>query len=70
MKAGRLGRDTALICAAAFLRSSTIGLVGVVLAIYLSEVGLSAAAIGLVIGSGLAGGAVATLLASSSSVWR
>jgi MFS family permease len=62
MKAVHLGREAALIYVAAFLRSSTVGFVGVVLAIYLSEVGLTATAIGLVIGSGLAGGAVATLL--------
>ena len=55
-------RDAALIYAAAFLRSATVGLVGVVLAIYLSEVGLSGAAIGVVIGSGLAGAAAATVL--------
>jgi MFS family permease len=57
-----LGRDAALIYAAAFLRSATVGLVGVVLAIYLSDAGLSAAAIGVVIGSGLAGAAAATML--------
>ena len=64
MKAARLGRDAALIYAAAFLRSATVGLVGVVLAIYLSESGFSATLIGTVIGSGLAGAAVATLLVS------
>ena len=62
MKKPELGRDRALIYAAAFLRSATVGLVGVVLAIYLADIGLSAAAMGVVIGSGLAGGAVATLL--------
>jgi MFS family permease len=55
-------RDAALICAAAFLRSATVGLVGVVLAIYLSEAGLSTSAIGAVIGSGLVGATSATLL--------
>ena len=62
MKPVHLGRDAALIYAAAFLRSSTVGLVGVVLAIDLSQMGLTATTIGFVIGSGLAGGAVATLL--------
>lgn len=61
MSAARFGRDVWLIYAAGFLRSTTVGLVGVVLAIYLSEIGLSAAAIGVVIGSGLAGAAVATV---------
>src|SRR5262245_372552 len=64
MAALRLGRDAALIYTAAFLRSSTIGLIGVVFAIYLSEAGFSTTAIGFVIGAGLAGGAVATLLVS------
>ena len=62
--AARLERDARLIYLAAFLRSATVGLTGVVLAIYLSEIGLSAAAIGLVIGSGLAGAAAATVLVS------
>ncbi len=55
-------RDAALIYTAAFVRSSTVGLVGVVLAIYLAEAGFSPAAIGLIIGAGLAGSSVATVL--------
>jgi MFS family permease len=55
-------RNAALIYVAGFVRSATVGLVGVVLAIYLSQTGLSTAAIGVVIGSGLAGAAVATLI--------
>lgn len=62
MTAGRLGPDAALIYIAGFIRSATVGLVGVVLAIYLSQIGLSTAAIGVVIGSGLAGAAVATTI--------
>jgi MFS family permease len=62
MKKGTVSRDVALIYTAAFLRSSTVGLVGVVLAIYLGETGFSPIAIGLVIGAGLAGGAIATVL--------
>ena len=46
-------RDAALIYTAGFVRSVTVGLVGVVLAIYLSEIGWSTAAIGVVIGAGL-----------------
>lgn len=57
-----LGRDAALIYVAAFIRSATVGVVGVILAIYLSEAGLSASTIGVVIGSGLAGAAVATVI--------
>ncbi|HYU79941.1 MAG TPA: MFS transporter [Vicinamibacterales bacterium] len=62
MKKGAVSRDAALIYIAAFLRSSTVGLVGVVLAIYLGETGLAPIAIGFVIGAGLAGGAIATVL--------
>lgn len=58
----RFERDTALICAAAFLRSLTVGVVGVVLAIYLARARFTALTIGLVIGSGLTGSALATLL--------
>ena len=57
-------RDGRLIYAAAFLRSLTVSLVGVMLAIYLSEVGCSATAIGLLIGVGLAGSSLATVLVS------
>ena len=62
MRRTTLTRDAALIYAAGYIRSTTVGLVGVVLAIYLSQIGLSTAAIGVVIGSGLAGAAVATLI--------
>ena len=54
-------RDAALIYAAAFLRSSAVGLVGVILAIALTEAGVSVAGAGLVIGAGLAG--IATMTA-------
>ena len=57
-------RDAWLICAAALLRSTTVGLVGVVLAIYLGAEGLSVAETGLVIGVGLAGSAVMTAIVS------
>jgi len=56
----RRSRDAALIYGAGLVRSTTVGLVGVVLAIYLSQIGLSAAAIGVIIGAGLSGAAVAT----------
>src|SRR2546422_895976 len=54
MNAARLGRDAALIYAAGVLRSATGGLGGVVLAIYLPEIGLPAAAIRAGIRSDLA----------------
>jgi len=58
------GRDAWLICVAALLRSTTVGLVGVVLALYLGAEGLSVAETGLVIGVGLVGSAVMTAIVS------
>ena len=57
-------RDLALINAAGFLRSFGVGMMGVVSGIYLFRTGLTSFAIGLVIAVGLAGAAVATVLAS------
>jgi MFS family permease len=57
-------RDLALIYAAGFLRSFGVGMMGFVLGIYLFRTGLTSFAIGLVIAVGLAGAAVATVLAS------
>jgi MFS family permease len=56
-----LSRDLLLINAAAFLRSFTFGLTGVVLRIYLFRIGLSSLSIGLVIAAGLVGSALATV---------
>ena len=47
-----LTRDSLLIYVAAFLRSSAVGLIGVVLAIALTEAGVSVAGTGAVIGAG------------------
>jgi MFS family permease len=60
----RINRSLALIYAAAFLRSASIGLLGVVLAVYLSRTGFSATAIGFVLAAGLAGSAAATATTS------
>ena len=57
-----LSRDAALIYLAAFLRSSAVGLIGVVLAIALVEAGVSVAGTGIVMGAGLAGIATMTLV--------
>ena len=57
-------RDLALINAAGFLRSLGVGFIGVVLGIHLFRVGLSSFTIGFVVASGLAGSALATILAS------
>jgi MFS family permease len=56
-----LSRDLLLINAAAFLRSFTFGLTGVVLGIYLFRIGLSSLTIGMVIAAGLVGSALATV---------
>jgi len=56
-----LSRDLLLINAAAFLRSFTFGLTGVVLGIYLFRIGLSSFSIGMVIAAGLVGSALATV---------
>ena len=55
-------RDASLIYIAAFLRSSAVGLIGVILAIALTEAGVSVAGTGVVIGAGLAGIAAMTLV--------
>ena len=57
-------RDLLLINAAAFLRSVCVGLSGVVVGVYLFRRGLSSLDIGLTIGAGLAGAALATLIVS------
>src|SRR5947208_4428453 len=56
-----LSRDLLLINAAAFLRSFTFGLTGVVLGIYLFRTGLSSFNIGMVVAAGLVGSALATI---------
>ena len=55
-------RDALLIYAAGFIRSATVSLVGVTLAIHLSDVGFSITEIGLLIGVGLAGSSLATVI--------
>lgn len=57
-------RNLALVYAAAFLRSASIGLLGVVLAVYLSRIGFSPSAIGALLAVGLAGNAAATAAVS------
>src|SRR5437763_14897212 len=57
-------RNIPLIYAAAFLRSMSAGTLGVVLAVYLSRIGFDATWIGVLLASGLAGSAAATVLVS------
>lgn len=61
---GRPSRDLLLINAAGFFRSFALGLIGVLLGVYLSRLGHSSFSIGVIIGVGLAGTAVATLAVS------
>src|SRR4026209_1080271 len=56
--------DATLIALAAFVRAMTIGVTGVTLAIYLAALGLTAAAVGVLVGASLAGAATATLAQS------
>lgn len=55
-------RNMGLICAAAWLRSFGIGLLGVVLGVFLYREGFNSTSIGIVIAAGLAGAAAATSL--------
>ena len=57
-------RDALPIYAAAFVRSATVSLVGVTLAIHLADLGFSTTQIGLLIGVGLAGSSLATVIVS------
>ncbi len=54
--------DRRLLYANAFLRALATGLMGVLLGLYLAERGFPAAAIGLIIGSGLSGAVVSALV--------
>lgn len=56
-----MSKDLFIINTAAFLRSFTFGLIGVVLGIYLFRAGLSSFNIGMVVAAGLAGSALATI---------
>jgi MFS family permease len=60
----RLSRPLLLLYMAGFLRALGVGLLGVVLGVYLSRVGVSATRIGLIVGAGIAGMAVATATVS------
>ena len=61
---GPARRDRRLLYAAALLRAVATGMTGVVLALYLGLLGASPAAIGAVVSAGLAGGALAALVAT------
>ena len=54
--------DRLILYAAAFLRALATGLMGVLLGIYLDKIAFTPAEIGLVIGSGLTGAALSTLI--------
>jgi MFS family permease len=54
--------DRALLYASAFVRALATGLIGVLLGVYLTEIGIGAGAIGVIVSLGLAGAATGTLL--------
>jgi MFS family permease len=58
------GRDRTLLYAAAFLRAVGTGMMGILIGLYLARRGFASSSIGLVVSSGLAGAAVATLIAT------
>ncbi len=60
----KAGRDLRVIYAAGLLRSTGVGLTGVLLGVYLSRAGFSATQIGVVITAGLAASALGTLIVS------
>jgi MFS family permease len=55
-------RDRSILYLAAFLRALAAGMSGVLIGLYLAELGIDAAGIGAVVAAGLAGGALAALL--------
>jgi len=57
-----MGRDRRIIYAAAFLRALASGMVAVLIGIYVAKLGYDPARTGIVVGAGLAGGAVAALI--------
>jgi len=59
-------RDQRLLYAAAFLRALATGMIGVLLAIYLARLDFDPRAIGVLVGAGLGGAALATLLVTLS----
>ena len=59
-----MDRDRGWLYFAVFVRSLATGMIGVLLGIYLSELKLGADAIGIIVGVGLGGAALATLLAT------
>jgi MFS family permease len=59
--AGRV-RDRHFLYLATFVRALATGLIGVLLGVYLADIGLDAGAIGLIVSAGLAGAAAGTLL--------
>ncbi len=63
-RAARLTADRSMLYAAVFARSVATGMLGVALGLYLARLGFAPATIGAVVAAGLAGGAVAALLAT------
>ena len=57
-----MARDAALVCTAGGLRAASVSLAGVLIAIHLSNRGLTPAGIGLVIAAGMAASAAGTVI--------
>jgi MFS family permease len=64
MESPRATRNRFVIYAADFIRSTATAMVGVLLAVYLAKLGFSEPSIGVVVAAGLAGGALAALVAT------
>ena len=62
-----VSKDLFIINTAAFLRSFTFGLTGVVLGIYLFRAGFSSFNIGMVVAIGLVGSALATIVVTTKA---
>jgi MFS family permease len=64
MEPGHATRNRTIIYAANFIRSMATAMVGVLMAVYLGKIGFSESLIGIAVGAGLAGGALAALIAT------
>jgi MFS family permease len=64
MEPGHAKRNRYVIYATNFIRAMATAMVGVLMAVYLGKIGFSESLIGIVVGAGLAGGALAALVAT------
>jgi MFS family permease len=64
MQSGHATRNRVIIYAANVIRAMATAMVGVLMAVYLGKIGFSESLIGIAVGAGLAGGAIAALVAT------